>query len=221
MESAKKQSYQNFEYIIVDGGSKDGTLQEVSQFKNCFSNFLLISEPDEGIYDAMNKAVRYAKGEYVFFLNMGDRLYHENVLLEIATVVEEKKSPDIIYGDYVLQGNVVKKQGKVSTFSLLQEKMPCHQTIFSRTELMKEYTFDIQYKICADRDWLTKCYKSNKKILHCSTLVAQYDTTGISSNYTLYSKESMKIIKKYYGFLGGIFVTVKRKIGKIISKKVI
>ena len=94
-QSAMNQTYQNFELILVDGGSKDNTLQIAKQFKNKIGT--LISEPDKGIYDAMNKGIKAAKGEWVYFLNAGDSFYNNEVL---ESIFENKNLEDfeLIYG---------------------------------------------------------------------------------------------------------------------------
>ena len=141
-QSAMNQTYQNFELILVDGGSKDNTLQVAKQFENKIGT--LISEPDKGIYDAMNKGIKAAKGEWVYFLNAGDSFYNNEVL---ANIFENKNLEDfeLIYGKVQTVNEptgVNYITGKQVTFSVFFSHYPiCHQATFTYIKAFEKIGF--------------------------------------------------------------------------------
>jgi len=219
IESVISQKYSDFEYIIVDGKSKDKTVQVAKDLTSNFNNVRIFSEEDDGIYDAMNKAVKLAKGEYIFFLNAGDYFVDNIVLEKVSNYLESKN--DIYYGK-IRRNNIIENYPSKLNKSYLvyKERMVCHQAIFTKTEVLKKYPFDyILFKICADRDWLIKikergCTSKYMKDI----LIADYDCNGISSSYNIFQKESLKIAKKYGGYFAIIFIKVKRFLGKYLNK---
>lgn len=217
IKSVLKQRFDYFEYLIIDGKSSDNTLTIVNKYKN--NKIRVYSEKDNGIYDAMNKASKLAKGKYIYYLNAGDTFVDDIVLLNVSKYLDDKH--DIYYGD-VIYGNKVEKNSANYNLNylVLHEKMICHQAIFVKKELLTNYSFNLQYKICADREWLIRLVKDNKKLYYMKDLIiANYDTNGISSNYEKFSKESLDIAKKYKGGLSCVFIRIKRLIGKIIKRR--
>ena len=216
IKSVLKQRFDDFEYLIIDGKSSDSTLTIVNKYKN--NKIRVYSENDNGIYDAMNKASKLAKGKYIYYLNAGDTFVDDNVLLNVSKYLDDKH--DICYGD-VIYGNKLEKNSANYNLNylVLHEKMICHQAIFSKTELLLKYPFDLNYKICADRDWLIRLVKDNKKLYYMNDLViANYDINGVSSNYEKFSKESLDIAKKYKGNAAILFIKIKRFIGKVVKR---
>ena len=145
--SVINQTYSNIEYIIIDGGSTDGTIDIIKKYSNRISYW--ISEPDKGIYDAMNKGIKVATGEWINFMNVGDAFY-DNSVIENIFYNKTYDKIDIIYGNTNLVysfGSHVLEGGEISA----NKYMPfCHQSSFSKIEPMKKYGFDIKFKICAD-----------------------------------------------------------------------
>lgn len=139
-----------FEYIIIDGGSTDKTIEIIKSYKNNID--VVISEPDAGIYDAMNKGIKYAKGEWILFMNSGDTFANKDVLKTIAKEIEENKiNSDIIYGNVIKQYVDKKIPFKAEKLSLLRYRMPfSHQSTLVKAELLKEELFDTRFKIAAD-----------------------------------------------------------------------
>ena len=182
MESLLEQSFQDYEYIIVDGNSKDTTLQIIKSYSSRFSNIKIISEPDRGIYDAMNKGVRNSTGDYIYFLNFGDYLVDKYVLERVVSSFASKQ--DYYYGNIAKDEKIVSQNGKNSLFmTVYREYMLCHQSLFAKRCLLVENPFNLEYKICADRDWFIRILKQGAKGEFVDIVICNYDTSGVSSNY--------------------------------------
>lgn len=180
-QSAMNQTYQNFELILVDGGSKDNTLQIAKQFENKIGT--LISEPDKGIYDAMNKGIKAAKGEWVYFLNAGDSFYNNVVL---SSIFENKNHEDIelIYGKVQTVNEptgVNYINGKLVTFSDFFSHYPiCHQATFTNLKAFEKIGFyNINYKLVSDNTWFALFFKNQaNKAIFIDKIIAFYDIQG-------------------------------------------
>lgn len=227
IESVLDQTYPDIEYVIVDGGSTDGTL-ELIQGKTA-ENIIWISEPDRGIYDAMNKGVRLCHGEYVIFMNAGDRFASSEVMTKMAQAIEQE-DPDILYGDYydLCQGEskYISYQGvKINSWYFLMSKMICHQAIIAKRQWMSENPFDIQYRYAADRKWLIQCVKKKAILAHVSEAVVVYDRTGISSaskNFEKVREEIDRCLLEEYPVKARLLQGVKsnRAVREYIRRKI-
>ena len=172
------------EYIIVDGGSKDGTLELIGKYKDKIS--LLISEPDRGVYDAMNKGIKYSTGDFVYFLNSGDVLLNPSILSKI-------KFEDVNVRNTIIYGNVVVAYGNIEALEkprpFFNSKMKfkgigiCHQSMFFPGELIRNEKYDLSYKIAADYDLVYRLWRKGTEFLYKDITIAKYDWgKGISSN---------------------------------------
>lgn len=216
VESLLQQSFQEYEYVIIDGKSKDNTLQIIKGYADRFKNIKIISESDKGIYDAMNKGVKYSAGEYIYFLNFGDCLYDEFVLEKMVACF--KSEQDYYFGDIKKAGRVISQKGKNTVFmAVFREYMLCHQSLFTKRFLLEEDPFDLKYKICADRDWFIRILKKGAKGEYVDLVICNYDTSGVSSNYKNFCDESLNITKKYAGYFGYCFAKGKRLLGKLFN----
>ena len=165
--SIQSQTYQNIEHIVIDGVSTDGTLEIVNNYKSKIS--ILISEPDEGIYDALNKGISHATGDIICFLHADDFFAHKNV---IAHVVEafEKYQVNSLYGDleYVSKDdttNVVRywKSGEFHYKKIAKGWMPPHPAFFVKRNVYEKYgTFDTSFAIAADYDFVLRVLGKNR-----------------------------------------------------------
>ena len=182
IESVICQTNTSYEYIIIDGNSDDDTLTKTTEYKQHITT--LISEPDSGIYDAMNKGTTLANGEWILFLNSGDILSDENVLSNVAAYLT-KSTSDIVYGNiYVEKENI--RILKVASEPCNKHRMYfCHQSAFVRTEIMKKIGFDSSLKMSADLMFFKTCYFAHYKFLHIPIPVVVYDRTGISNTNKL------------------------------------
>ena len=171
--SVISQNYCNLEYIIIDGKSNDGTLDVISKYKDKIA--LIISEDDSGIYDAMNKGVSYATGDWVLFMNSGDSFTSDSVLYEVSTYFSDKT--DIIYGDSLglfSRNNSTYLQAKPLT-NLLNHGMPfCHQSVFVKKTLIDMYPFDLQYKYLGDYNLFRILYINHYRFTHAPIPIANY-----------------------------------------------
>ena len=203
--SVLSQSYSNVEYIIIDGGSTDGTVDIIKQYASGIAYW--VSEKDGGIYDAMNKGLRKASGDYVWFINAGDTLYTSDTLQRIVSLIEKKKNlPDIIYGETAivdengcsLGRRRLKAPGKLSWKSFRMGMKVCHQSFVAKREIAPEY--DLSYRYSADFDWCIRCMKQAGKIYNTRQTLTNFLDGGVSTSQRKASlKERYEIMCRYYG----------------------
>jgi glycosyltransferase involved in cell wall biosynthesis len=180
MNSVMNQSFTDFEVLIIDAVSKDKTLEIAHGFND--SRIQITSEPDVGIYDAMNKGIRLAKGKWLYFLGSDDFLY-DTTVLEIVYKKNREESLDIVYGnvnaiDCIYDGPF--------DFSKIQSKNICHQSIFYSKKLLIELGgYDLKYKVCSDYDLNLKWFFNKKyKAAYIDKIIANYTSNGFScDNY--------------------------------------
>jgi len=201
LESVAQQTYPNIEYLVIDGNSNDGTLDVIQEYKDHIT--VLVSEKDKGIYDAMNKGLRLATGDYVLFLNSGDELYAPDTLEKVFNSGEDA---DIYYGETKLVNEDREILGDrrhkcPDTFDWKSFKYGmnvCHQAIYVKREIAEPY--DMQYKLSSDIDWVIRAAKKAKKTVNVKDYVAKYLVGGMSQQRHKQSlKERYEIFKKYYG----------------------
>ena len=186
LKSVLDQTFKDFEYVIVDGASKDSTLKIIDGFKAGFEekgiNLKVISEKDNGIYDAMNKAVRYCDGEWLIYMNAYDSFSDLDVLKDIFEN-NGFDGIDVIYGDsYRVKGDQKKLDIADKDLEALKDfKFFCHQATFTRRKVFDEIMFDAQFKICADFDFFLQAYLKGYKFHHESRVVCVYSVEGTSN----------------------------------------
>ncbi|MDM2738341.1 glycosyltransferase [Citrobacter sp. Ct235] len=166
------------EVIVVDGGSSDGSQLVV---KEQFSDLVdvLISERDAGIYDAMNKGIKCAKFDWIYFLNAGDCFASDDVLSKVIELIKNNVEYNFIYAPYISDGKIDDSQQL--TIDYLTSHMINHQSILFNKELFDEYLYDTSYRYCADYAHLLKAFKRLKS-LKADFVIANYDSNGISSS---------------------------------------
>ena len=183
IESVKAQTWKNFEHIIIDGASTDGSVDVIKKNQNGISFWM--SEADKGIYDAHNKGILNAKGEYCLFLNSGDFLVNDFVLAE---VFEKNLATDIIYGDMLIddgKGNVLYgKSPDTLNLSFLAYGVLWHSVTFIKRKLFDEYgLYETSYKIVADVDFFLKAIGVGKaSFSYVPIAVSQFNTLGFGSD---------------------------------------
>lgn len=206
MLSVLNQSYANIEYIIIDGASTDGTKDIIHKYKDKLGQF--ISEKDKGIYDAMNKGLALATGDYVLFMNSGDEIYAPETVTEIF---HNEPGADIYYGETEMYNEAWESLGQrrhraPETFSWHSFKHGMsisHQAIYVKRSLAAPY--DLQYKYSADIDWIIKAAKKASNIVNTHSYVAKYLVGGISKQKHMESlKERFRIFTKYYGLIPNV-----------------
>lgn len=213
MKSVFSQTYSDIEYIVIDGASTDNTLGVINRFSD-YSFLKIVSEPDSGLYNAMNKAIRMAQGDYIIFLNSGDVFCDKGVLLDIAPYL----STDIVYGNVrrkKYNGDVIEKYpGKRRVlWLLLQGKMVSHQVIFTRTEIMRKYGFDESYTITADFDFLARAVRDGCSLQYVDRDVSVMENRwGISAkkeNIAIMRAEDDRSLKTNFPFLYYLIILPK------------
>ncbi|RZF60120.1 glycosyltransferase family 2 protein [Sphingobacterium corticibacterium] len=206
IRSVMKQTYVELEYIIIDGLSTDGTLDVIDRYREEVS--IVISEKDQGIYDAMNKGLSVATGEYVLFLNSGDELYEDTTLEKVFSSAE---NADIYYGETKLideERNIIgdrrhKTPKRFDWKSFRYGMSICHQAIYVKRSITAPY--DLQYKLSADIDWVIRAAKKANKIVNVNQYVAKYLVGGTTQKRHRQSlKERYAIFKKYYGTFANV-----------------
>lgn len=181
-QSVKNQSFTDYEWIVIDGGSVDGSKDLIESNSDLFSYW--VSEPDNGIYHAMNKGIAHAKGDWVLFLNSGDCLFNDNVLDE---VFPQEYSEDVVYGNRAVEKNggyEVNRYPETVSLSFFYHYSLCHQATFYRRTLFEEALYDESYSIAGDWAYFLDLLFKGKSFRHIDVTVALYDNTGISSQYS-------------------------------------
>jgi glycosyltransferase involved in cell wall biosynthesis len=215
LQSVLKQSDQDFEYLIIDGKSKDSTLSIAEKYKDRID--ILISEPDNGLYDAMNKGQAKASGKYIWFMNAGDEIADENTVSKLLYLL--KDDPDVVYSDTYMVDNDGKVLGLRS--EILPHKVPevlswekfklgmliCHQSFVVKKSLAPEY---IQHNLSADIDWEIRCLKASKNVVQYSGILSRYLVGGLSNQKHVQSlKDRYSVLKKHFGFMPNLFNHVR------------
>lgn len=206
LQSVCAQQDAQIEYIVVDGGSTDGTLEVIGRYSSCIAKW--ISEPDQGLYDAMNKGLKLATGDYVWFLNAGDTLRQTDVVRQLSEIAVREGFPDILYGETDLvdaEGKFIaerrlKAPERLSWESFRMGMLVCHQSFIVRRALAPSY--DLTYRFSGDFDWCIRCMKSAACIVNTHLRLVNYLYEGLTTrNRKASLKERYRIMVKYYGRL--------------------
>lgn len=200
IESVLSQDYQDIEYIIVDGKSKDNTLNIVNEYREHIAT--VVSEPDKGIYDAMNKGIKLATGKYLYFLGAGDCLCN-NVISKLKDILNIGKY-DFIYGNtYNKVGHKIRNKGKFGKFRILFTNI-CHQGIFYKRKIFEIYgVYSLKYKVLADYELNIKCIGNDKiKKYYVNKFIAIYEGGGYSDKHldVVFEKDINNIVKENLGY---------------------
>lgn len=188
--SVINQTYNDIEYIIIDGGSTDGTQEIIKKYVEKISFW--VSEPDKGIYDAMNKGIVAASGAYVYFLNVGDKFYSKETLYNLLKL---SNNEDVIYGNSCIISDNDEKILKAKSRNIDWRTMPyCHQSVIIKRELLMLNLFDISFKIAADYNQYQDLKKYKVVFRYIDISISRYDNDGFSAqNHWLLIKEYRKI----------------------------
>lgn len=207
LRSVTGQSWAGKEYIIIDGASKDSTLEIIGRYRDKVD--ILVSEPDKGLYDAMNKGLRLATGDYVLFMNAGDRFHEDTTLEQIAAQVQQlDELPGVIYGNTALTNMAGEIYGmrrlsppeRLDWKSFKNGMLVCHQAFYARRDLAEPY--DTKYRFSADVDWCIRVMKKAGTLHNTHLIVADYleDGSGVTiDNRKASLKERFAIMRKHYG----------------------
>ena len=205
LQSIAAQSYRNFEFLLIDGGSSDNTVEIVRN--SGVEIAVLVSERDKGLYDAMNKGIARATGDYLCFLNAGDSFHTPDVLEKmVASIADREQLPDILYGEtsevneerQFVRMRRLQAPEKLDWRSFRNGMLVCHQAFFAKREIAPSY--DLKYRLSADVDWCIRVMKVSKDIVNTHIIIVDYLQNGLSLQHHRASLiERFKIMAKHYG----------------------
>lgn len=210
MQTVLEQTYPAIEYIVVDGGSTDETLSLIRSYESLFRqrniHFSYVSEPDNGIYDAMNKGIRMAHGDWINFMNSGDGFYHKDVLSALFSHPVES-DVQVVYGNIVLRMSFGMVEIRPKPIEYLRKKMAfCHQAAWVRTDCMQAMPFDTSYRYAADYDFFYRYYQKGGKFKYVNLTIAYFEAeAGASSRNRLE-------VNREYARIHGVDQTMSWKI---------
>ena len=226
IKSVKSQCYREFEHIIIDGVSTDETMKTLQRYRQEVSDYEVnvISEPDKGIYDAMNKGLRLAKGNYVVFLNAGDKLHNKMVLHNIKLLIgQSTQDVGVIYGNTVIvndDGDVLGNRHltppeHLSWRSFKRGMLVCHQSFYVRRDICQEY--DLRYRYSADVDWCIKVMKKAETkqlaLVYDKEILTDYLSEGETTrHHRLSLMERFSVMRRHYG----LFITLMMHLSFVI-----
>jgi len=205
--SVINQTYQHIEYVVIDGQSSDGTLDVINKYRDRIKT--LVSEKDKGIYDAMNKGLALATGDYVLFMNSGDEFYDADTVHKVFATAPDA---DIYYGETEMINNELETLGRrrhkaprqLTWRSFKFGMSVSHQAIYIRRSLTAPY--DTKYNLSADIDWIIRAAKKAKTIVRVEGYVARYLVGGMSkAKHKQSLLERFDIMRRYYGLVPTLF----------------
>ncbi len=207
MQGVWAQTYPHIEYLVIDGGSKDATVAGIQDFAAKMPNLRWISEPDRGLYDAMNKGLRMATGDFVWFLNSGDHLHDAGTVARCAALVTA--TTDVLYGETLLVDEARQPAGTMSELSTrrlpdhlhwrdyLGGMLVVHQSFVARRTLAPEYRTD---NLCADYDWCIRILKHCRTIVNTGLVLTEYLMGGLSKQRHRQSlRDRFAIMQEHFG----------------------
>ncbi len=207
IKSIVNQNYDNLEYIIIDGASKDNTINIIHNYEDSISKY--ISEPDAGIYNAMNKGIEMATGNYLWFMNSGDEIADKNTLKQIF---DTHADGDIYYGDTMMidaEGNHIgtrrlQPPENLNWKSFKKGMLVSHQSFIVKKDLIDLY--NEKYRFSADFEWCLVALKRAQKIIHTHQLLSLFLDGGVTKqNIKAGLKERFKIMCQYYGTIPTLY----------------
>ncbi len=219
--SVEEQDYPFVEHLVIDGNSHDDTLTQIHHYQERNSiaavqhEVRCLSEPDEGLYDAMNKALREATGDYILFLNAGDTLHSPQTLSAIARVAKQNKMPAVVYGDtdlYNLNGQFVRHRRlapppNLTWRSFKNGMLVCHQAFCARLTIARKHPYNLNYRFSADFDWciriMRQAARERASLVPVGDVVAHYlDDEGMTKkNHKASLSERFRIMSHHYGLV--------------------
>lgn len=226
LDSVLKQTYCNIEHLIIDGVSKDKTLAMAKTYKHKSDvgenahDIIISSEPDKGLYDAMNKGIDRATGDYIIFLNAGDVFPSDDTLEFVEGCVGEGETlPGVLYGDtdivndegHFLRHRRLTPPKKLSWRSFKWGMLVCHQSFYARADIAKQVHYDLCYRYSADVDWCVRIMKESEKqhlpLRNVNAVITNYLDGGMSiQNHKASLKERFLVMRRHYGIVTTLLV---------------
>ncbi len=218
IQSVVNQTYDNIEYIIIDGGSTDGTVDIIKRYADRLAYW--VSEPDKGIYDAMNKGITIATGDYIYFLGADDIMYNNKVFDIIVNSISIDKET-IFYADVLQKQNGERYPGEIKSNYKLCIRNFAHQAIFYPYHIYKGSLYDKRYKLWADYVYNLNLYANKtNKFSYIDTIVAVFNCDGRGSiqRDTLFAKDRVKIVNNLFGKKIALIIWLRELLRKLIKK---
>lgn len=199
IENVISQTYSDYEYIIIDGGSTDGSVEVIKRYANKI--FYWVSESDKGIYHAMNKGIAKSNAEWVLFMNCGDMFANSEVLKNVFNSKIESQAK-VLYGNVLVKGSNAIVYPSALSKSFFLFATICHQSLFTKRELFSRYgNFNLSYSIASDKEWLLRIFLAKNHFSYIDLDICAWDPVGVSSeNIDLFTKETKEIEKLYFSF---------------------
>lgn len=210
--SIAEQTYPHIEYVVVDGGSTDGTVDIIKKYPQVVTQW--VSEKDNGLYDAMNKGLQMATGDYIMVLNAGD-LLDDSAIIE--NIFSQCKGEDVLYGDTKIIDTQYQYVGMrhftppehLTWLSFKQGMVVCHQSIISKKEITPAY--NLNYKIAADIDWAIRLLKNAKNSKNIHLVVTQFMQDGVSTQHRWAGvRERFRVMVNYFGLFTTLWNNISR-----------
>ncbi len=213
LDSVARQTYPHIEHLIVDGQSKDDTVAIAHRYQQASRHAVtVLSEPDKGLYDAMNKGLRMATGDYIVYLNAGDMLYADDTIAVVARCAEAKGRPAVIYGDTAItdaDGHFLRMRRhrppeQLSWRSFKKGMLVCHQAFYARLDIARDIPYDLQYRHSADVDWcirvMHEAERRKQKLANTRQVLANFEEGGDSKqNHRSSLLERYQVMSRHYG----------------------
>lgn len=213
LSSVRRQSYPCIEHLLIDGASEDDTLRLAEQYCADSPHEVIIqSEPDGGLYDAMNKGLRKATGDYIVFLNAGDSLYADDTIQTVAECA--KNGVAVIYGDTAItdgEGRFLRlrrhRPPRVLTWRSFKSGMlVCHQAFYARLDIARQYSYNLRYRHSADVDWCIRIMKEAERkglpLVNANAIVANFEEGGDTTQHHRASLlERFHVMACHYGYV--------------------
>lgn len=220
LQSVAAQDYPRIEHLIIDGCSSDHTLGLIQRYveqNTTRHNIRLVREPDDGLYDAMNKAILQAAGDYIVFLNAGDRLHSTDTISQVAKAADwvkgDSSNPAVIYGETDLvdaQGRFLRHRRlcapeHLSWRSFLSGMLVCHQSFYARTDIARSELYNLQYRFSADYDWciriMKRAHRKRIQMVNTHQILTDYLSEGLTTkNHHRSLLERFRLMAHHYGW---------------------
>ncbi len=221
LDSVHRQTFQQMEHLIIDGASSDDTISLAEHYRSeCSYDVMVQSEPDRGLYDAMNKGLAKATGDYLVFLNAGDTLYADDTLQTVVRTIEKAGDKvGVVYGDtavidsegHFLHLRTHRPPEQLSWRSFRQGMLVCHQAFYVHRELSQLYPFNLEYRHSADVDWCIRVMKAAEEqhmlLVNTHAILVNFEEGGDTTQHHQSSlRERFRVMSCHYGLLQTIIL---------------
>lgn len=222
LESVAAQTHEALEHLIIDGCSTDGTMAEIQRYVERNTDLhhphsiVLVREPDNGLYDAMNKAIAQAKGDYIVFLNAGDKFHTDTQLADIATQLgryNSSRRPAVVYGEtdlvddegHFLRHRRLQAPERLTSKSFLSGMLVCHQSFYARTDIARANPYDLRFRFSADYDWCIRILRVAERrglpIHNTKLILTDYLSEGMTThNHRRSLMERLRLMARHFGW---------------------